>query len=158
MDERLGRDTRGGVLLNTLSMLFLFGMGVMAVKYDWMDRLRQRLSSSPQGALVLVLVVLCLVKMALGGSSLLNVPFILLLIPLLTAVRWPQWVHGSLAFLGRHSTNMWLIHFFFYYIFGMLIYELRYPLLMFLVLTIVSLGCSLLLQPVVERLRKRIRG
>jgi len=40
----------------------------------------------------------------------------------------------------------------------MLIYELRYPLLMFLVLTIVSLGCSLLLQPVVERLRKRIRG
>ena len=146
------------VLLNTLSMLFLFGMGVMAVKYDWMDRLRQRLSSSPQGALVLVLVVLCLVKMALGGSSLLNVPFILLLIPLLTAVRWPQWVHSALAFLGRHSTNMWLIHFFFYYIFGMLIYELRYPLLMFLVLTIVSLGCSLLLQPVVERLRKRIRG
>jgi hypothetical protein len=96
--------------------------------------------------------------MSLGGSSLLNVPFILLLIPLLMAVHWPQWVHSALAFLGRHSTNMWLVHYFFYFIFGMQIYQLRYPLLMFLLLTITSVGCSLVLQPIVERLKKRIRG
>ena len=142
-------------LLNYLSMLFLFGMGVMAVKYDWMNRLRRRLSDSPQTVLAVLLAVLCLVKMSLGGSSLLNVPFILLLIPLLMAVRWPQWVHSALAFLGRHSTNMWLVHYFFYFIFGMQIYQLRYPLLMFLLLTITSVGCSLVLQPIVERLKKR---
>lgn len=144
-------------LLNFLSMLFLFGMGVVAVKYQWANSLWNRLKSRPQWELVLWLVVLCVVKMMLGASSLLNVPFILLLIPLLLAIHWPRWVHGALEFLGYHSTNMWLIHHFYYFIFGSLIYELCYPLLIFLCLVLVSLGCSMLLQPLIEPIRRKIR-
>lgn len=145
-------------ILNVLSMLFLFGVGVMAVKYRWIVRLHERLSQRPQWELALELLLLCMVKMAIGRSSLLNVPFILLFIPLLLALHWPRWLHRALQFLGYHSCNMWLIHFFFSFIFGDLIYGLRYPLVIFLCLTLASLVCSMLLQPIVEPIKHRIKN
>ncbi len=145
-------------LLNFLSMLFLFELGVMAVKYQWISRLRQRLESWSFLEIVFALVVLCAVKMVIGASSLLNVPFILLFIPLLLALRWPPYVSHWMEYLGKHSTNMWLIHFFYYFIFGYLIYQLRYPLLIFVCLTVVSVACSYLVQALFVPLRKRIRG
>ena len=145
-------------LLNYVSMLLLFILGILAVKYqgEWRLVSGERLTANRKLA-ALCLVALCLVKMLLGSSSLLNVPFVLLLIPLLLSLKWPQWLHRALEFLGLHSTNMWLIHYFFYYIWGDVIYSLRYPLLIFLVLTVASLACSMLLRPVFEPLRKLIR-
>ena len=146
-------------LLHYVSMLLLFILGILAVKYqgEWRLKCGERLTAYRKLA-ALCLVVLCLLKMLLGSSSLLNVPFVLLLIPLLLALKWPGWLHRMLEFLGLHSTNMWLIHYFFYYMWGDLIYTLRYPVLIFAVLTLASLGCSLLLRPLFEPLRKRIRG
>ena len=145
-------------LLNFLSILFLFGMGVLAVKYGWIRRLTSRLACRPQWEIAGWLLLLCLLKMLAGASSLLGVPFILLFIPLLLVLRWPQWLHGTLAFLGRHSTNIWLIHYFYYYIWGNQIYALRYPIVIFLCLVVASLACSMVLRPVFKPLRKRIRG
>ncbi len=145
-------------LLNFLSMLFLFGLGVIAVKYQWITRLRQRLERQSFVEIVFWLVVLCSVKMVIGASSLLNVPFILLFIPLLLALHWPSYVGHWMEYLGTHSTNMWLIHYFYYYIFGNLIYQLRYPLLMFVCLTVASVACSYVVQALFTPLRKRIRG
>lgn len=146
-------------MLHYVSMLLLFILGILAVKYqgEWRLVSGERLTANRKLA-ALCLVVLCLVKMLLGSSSLLNVPFVVLLIPLLLALKWPRWLHRMLEFLGLHSTNMWLIHYFFYYMWGDLIYTLRYPVLIFAVLTLASLGCSLLLRPLFEPLRKRIRG
>lgn len=160
-------------LLNYVSMLLLFVLGILAVKYSRGDSSHEHQvehqgdgsrcamplhrRTVPQVPKVLLLLLLCLIKMMLGSSSLLNVPFVLLFIPLLLSVRWPQWLHKTLEFFGLHSTNMWLIHFFFYYIFGTLIYQLRYPLVIFLVLTAASLLCSMLLRPLFEPLRKMIR-
>ncbi len=145
-------------ILNYLSMLFIFGFGMMAVKYQWMSRLRQRLLKHSPMKIIGWLLLLCLVKMLIGASSLLNVPFILLFIPLVLSIRWPLWVRQLMEFLGKHSTNMWLIHYFFYYIFGQLIYQLHYPLLIFLCLTVVSVLCSCAIQPLFIPLRKKIRG
>jgi hypothetical protein len=48
-----------------------------------------------------------------------------------------------LGFLGRHSTNIWLLHTFFcYYLFKNFIYSFKYPLLIFLVLMTVSIISS----------------
>lgn len=145
--------TYGSWLLNYLSMLLLFTLGILAVKY----RGSLSLWRGHNMRLLLFLIALCLVKMLLGSSSLLNVPFVLLLLPLLLSHQWPQWLRRTLEFLGLHSTNMWLIHYFFYYIFGNLIYDLRYPVVIFLVLTLTSLACSMVLRPLFEPLRKRIR-
>ena len=154
-------------LLNYVSMLLLFTLGILAVKYRWLSSEGgwwRRVANRKLAALCLV--ILCLVKMLLGSSSLLNVPFVLLLIPLLLEVRGKRLeVRGKrkglaavLEFLGLHSCNMWLIHYFFYYMFGYLIYQLRYPLLMFLVLTAASLLCSMILRPLFEPIRKKIRN
>lgn len=145
--------TYGSWLLNYLSMLLLFTLGILAVKY----RGSLSLWRGHNMRLLLFLIALCLVKMLLGSSSLLNVPFVLLLLPLLLSLQWPQWLRRTLEFLGLHSTNMWLIHYFFYYLFGNLIYGLRYPVVIFVVLTLTSLACSMVLRPLCEPLRKRIR-
>lgn len=145
--------TYGSWLLNYLSMLLLFTLGILAVKY----RGSLSLWRGHNMRLLLFLIVLCLIKMLLGSSSLLNVPFVLLLLSLLLSLQWPQWLRRKLEFLGLHSTNMWLIHYFFYYILGNLIYDLRYPVVIFLVLTLTSLACSMVLRPLFEPLRKRIR-
>ena len=145
--------TYGSWLLNYLSMLLLFTLGILAVKY----RGSLSLWRGHNMRLLLFLIVLCLIKMLLGSSSLLNVPFVLLLLSLLLSLQWPQWLRRKLEFLGLHSTNRWLIHYFFYYILGNLIYDLRYPVVIFLVLTLTSLACSMVLRPLFEPLRKRIR-
>ena len=142
-------------LLDYLSMLLLFTLGILAVKYNPQPSI---LHPQPSTLIAfLLLLLLCLLKMLLGASSLLNVPFVLLLVPLLLSLRWPRWLRRTLEFFGLHSTNMWLIHYFYYYMFGHLIYRLHYPLVIFLVLVVVSLACSMLLRPLFEPLRKKIR-
>ena len=65
---------------------------------------------------------------------------------------------ATLQFFGRHSTNMWLTHFFFcYYIFGAEIYRLKYPLLIFAALIAVSLLSSYIVQTIFTPLRHLIR-
>ena len=158
--------TYGSWLLNYLSMLLLFTLGILASRGRHQGDgsrcvmaplYRRTVPIAQQSALACLLIVLCLIKMLLGSSSLLNVPFVLLLLPLLLSLQWPQWLRRTLEFLGLHSTNMWLIHYFFYYILGNLIYDLRYPVVIFLVLTLTSLACSMVLRPLFEPLRKRIR-
>ncbi len=145
-------------LLNVAGLMLLFCAGILLVKYRSVERARERLKKWPQMGLLAVLAVLCGVKMLLGGSSLLNVPFTLLVVPLLLAVRWPQSLRRVMYFMGRHSTNMWLTHYFYYFIFGRLIYGLHYPLLIFAFLTGASVACAMLLNPLTEWVRRRIRG
>lgn len=58
-------------------------------------------------------------------------------------------VDKVLAHLGDHSMNMWLIHAWFcYYIFHDFVYSLRYPLVIYVVLVIVSLLCSYLVNAI----------
>lgn len=139
-------------------MLLPFAVGILFVKYGVMELLRRRLSTCPTSLLLLLLAALCLVKMLLGGSALLNLPFILLVLPLLLALPKPGWLRTTLQYFGHHSTNMWLTHcFFIYNIFGTLIYRLSYPLLIFAVLIVVSLLSSYIVQLLFEPLRRRIR-
>lgn len=45
--------------------------------------------------------------------------------------------------MGGHSTNLWLVHTFFaYYLFHDFIYGLKYPLVMYVVLIVLSLFSS----------------
>lgn len=81
---------------------------------------------------------MCLTRTAAWGP-LYATTFIVLF---LSAPRW-LWIDKALAHLGNHSMNMWLIHAWFcYYIFHDLMYSLRYPLVIFVTLVVVSLLCS----------------
>lgn len=55
----------------------------------------------------------------------------------------PKWVNNLLSYLGNHSTNMWLIHMFFYMIyFKNLVYGAKYSFLIFPWLIILCLISS----------------
>ena len=58
-------------------------------------------------------------------------------------MKYPKGINAILEFLGMHSTNIWLVHMFFYLpVFGGLVFKAKYPVviisLMFVMCIIVS--------------------
>lgn len=57
--------------------------------------------------------------------------------------------------LGDNSMNMWMIHSWFcYYIFHDFIYSLKYPLLIFVVLVVISYVCSLAVNKIAQPIER----
>lgn len=55
----------------------------------------------------------------------------------------PKWLDSLLSYLASHSTNMWLIHMFFYMIyFKELVFAPKYPILIFIWLVVLCIGGS----------------
>ena len=58
-----------------------------------------------------------------------------------------NWVEKSLLFIGKHSTNIWLTHMFFYmYIFDNFVYLVKYPFLIYAFMLMLTIIISSLLQ------------
>ena len=71
----------------------------------------------------------------------------------------PKWLNNLLSYLGGHSTNMWLIHMFFYMIyFKELVYGAKYSFLIFPWLVVLCLASSyivnLIYKPIIEKFNK----
>lgn len=149
--------------LRLLTLLFVFIVGVLFAKYRLFDKLKAwcgEIGSQSQvnKAMMIVAASLVTLKLFIGSSSLLNPWFVFLLIPCYVMCTHPVPVERFLCFMGRHSTNMWLVHYFFCrFVFGDAIYGLRYPLLIYCVLCILSLGSSFVINMIYLPLKKRIR-
>ena len=66
-----------------------------------------------------------------------NVVFVALI--LFCHLRYPRWLKAILLELGHKSMAMWMIHTWLaYYLFRPQVYSLRYPVLIFLLLIVVS--------------------
>jgi surface polysaccharide O-acyltransferase-like enzyme len=68
----------------------------------------------------------------------------------------PEWLKKLLAYFAKHSTNIWLIHMFFYSsIFKQLTFAPKYPMLIFIWLIVLCLGASyiinLIYKPIIMR-------
>ena len=87
-------------------------------------------------------VVLIIGRLCMGNSALIHIPFTPLII-LSLAILLNGKSNKFLQLFGHHSTNMWLVHFFFItYIFDGQIYILRYPIVIFVALVAISLATS----------------
>lgn len=81
--------------------------------------------------------------------------YALLFVLAFCALRPKAWIASTLAFLGKHSMLIWLTHTFYSeYLFHDLTYSFRYPLVIFLVLTLVSLVTSLALGRLLQRIAR----
>lgn len=61
---------------------------------------------------------------------------------------------NALVFLGKHSTNIWLTHMFFYiHLFSGLVQKTKYPLLMLVFILVLCIGCSYLIMGIQKSLR-----
>ena len=104
------------------------------------------------GALLLAVVVQCLVR-----REMMYVWYTPLVAILLSHAPLAPVVQRVLTVLGRYSMPMWLVHTWFaYYLFKDYVYALRYPVLIFLALTLVSLATSWLVMQAVRPLLRRL--
>ena len=148
-----------GVLLHAAGMGLMFGVGVLFARgrlfqasERWLGGVRHR-----SLAFLGLLCMLLLAKMLMGRSGLLNLPYVPLFLLLTHNIRLGAWLSGAFAFLGRQSSMMWLWHAFFIQMpFGLTVYRLHYPPLIFLALVGLSLAVALALTPVYRALRNRI--
>lgn len=72
-----------------------------------------------------------------------------------------MWVDNLLSCLSKYSTNIWLVHMFFYMIFFKdLVYAPKYPILIFVWLVVLCLGASylvhLIYKPIISLLDKNL--
>ena len=59
----------------------------------------------------------------------------------------PKWIEKTFLFLGKHSTNIWLIHMFFYArLFTNFVFVAKYPILIFALMMSVCIGVSYIIQ------------
>lgn len=143
-----------------------FCIGVFFLKGNWLEVLSRIIRRIPRwGRIVGSIVIWC--GMLIGHTLIVPSLFIapitgLVIIVLFTLWEKPKPIGAFFSLLGRHSTNIWLIHMFFYlYIFENLVYIARYSLFILALMLVICIGCSyiinMLLQPVNKRITNWLR-
>lgn len=70
----------------------------------------------------------------------------------------PVWLTDTLCYFGEHSTNIWLIHMFFYRkLFHGVVFCLKYPIPVFLFLIVLSLASSYVIKWLSRPVLKLVR-
>jgi len=129
-----------------VACLYSFAWGAVVFRHDLFSRFRRLVADlSPRERRLRIgggFAALILLRMSLG-PSMLNPFFAVPFLALYAACRPARGLRDFLAYMGGHSTNMWLTHTFFaYYLFHDALYSLRYPPLIFAALVGASLAAS----------------
>ena len=140
--------------------LFECVIGAVCAKDKWIEKART-ISEKVPGWIRITVSCILMVGMLIGHTwivpSLFVAPFTgLIIIFIFSLWRKPQWVQSIFLCLGRHSTNIWLIHMFFYMIyFKKLVFIPKYPVFIFIWLVILCLISSYLTLPILACRLKR---
>lgn len=143
-----------------------FCIGVFFLKGNWLELLSRIIKRIPCWVRsVGSFVIWCglLIGHTLIVPSLFVAPITRMIIIVLF-ILWekPKLIESFFLLMGRHSTNIWLIHMFFYlYLFKGLVYVVRYPLAILVLMLVICIGCSyvinMLLQPVNKKITNWIK-
>lgn len=103
---------------------------------------------------ILLLIVL---RASTEIDAIVHLVYVSLLLPLVIAVKRPDWLNTALYKLGERSISMWFIHSFFcYYLFHDFIYGFRYPIVIFGVLVAVSYMSSIVIDYLNNKVQAKI--
>lgn len=125
---------------------FIFVLGIVIARYGLFTKLSGRINWS-RGAFILLSILTFVIVIIVGNIPVLGEAAKLLLIPvfifmLAESIKEDSW----LSRLGVHSTNIWLIHSFFcYYYFQRFTFALKYSVLIFLQLVVVTVLISIVI-------------
>lgn len=137
------------------NMLLTFSVGVMFALHNVIEHVRL-----PKQQLWLWCMLACLIlaKLSIGASSLIHPPFVFAMVILWCNLRHSKLTENILFFFGKHSTNMWLVHYFFFTsIASGELYSLRYPVIIYMVLVCASILASVIISFMFKPLRDTIR-
>ena len=126
-----------------LTYLVVFWTGLMFSKYKLFEQIKNwtskhQILSNYSGKIIMVFL---LIFMVLSRNFLPQFGlFYILYTPILVFCFSELFFESKLLlFIATHSTNMWLLHHLFIDLNGMMIYQLKYPVLIYLVLVIVTI-------------------
>ena len=141
--------------------LFEYLVGAVCYKIGLVTRLRKcwvKLSKMLQWILTLVLLLAMLYTRTKIVPSLFVAPVTGAVIMVLF-VLWkkPKWFEDLFLFVGKHSTNIWLTHMFFYLVlFKHLAYKAKYPVFIFAFMIAITIAVSALLQLMQKPMHKAV--
>lgn len=133
------------LLFNYFKLLLPFYWGYMAVAFPFRVEYNKHIFKS-RIWIMLILGLIILTKLFIPSYSLCYF-YLLPVVVFLHNLEYPKSVSKILIILGRQSLFMWFIHgYFTYYIFHPYIYDLKYPLFIYLAVVVISLSLSYILE------------
>lgn len=147
-------------LLGTSLMPFVWGM--LFYKYRFFTSLKTNLYKKIKDKQIVFFgIIIFFIIMIFHGlfQSLIVAPFTgLCVLIIFNIVKKSDFVNRTFEFLGEHSTNIWLIHMFFYSVlFKDFIFIAKYPLLIFAFMMLLTISCSYIINIIYKPLVKLIR-
>ena len=138
-------------------LMFSFYLGAMTAKHQWIAQI----SKSKTGQFIkkygLWLLLLIIGFRVLFRTGAFHAFYVYAFIVIFLNLKRASIIDKSLAFLGQHSMNMWMIHSWFcYYLFKDFIYGFKYPVVIFLVLMTVSVLTSMIVNSLCRPIEKLI--
>ena len=144
------------ILLNIPLFLFNFSLGMVAAR----SHLYEKITSKIKIKKTLYSTLAWIGIIAVAGLNFIfkyNFFYAFILISLLNFVAFPSLIKTTLIKLGNQSMNMWMIHSWFcFHLFHDFIYSIKYPILIFIALTIISYCLSLVFNLLCEPFENRI--
>lgn len=138
------------VINNTVGYLLPFFIGAAMKKSRLIERLRSKYEVTPKSSLLFVLffVSLILLKCIIRTRwyNIYEFAFVLLFL----FMYRPRFVDKYLRYMGKHSMNIWMIHFMVYFYFEEFVYYFKYPILIWFCL----IGVSLIISYIVDFIAK----
>ena len=127
-------------------LLFLYVVGMIFAKEQIVCKIRERLSKKERKStnlLILILTVLLSIAACVIEKTILMYFFSVLYFLFFHLWTKSEKTEKFFCFWGKHSTNIWLIHMFFYlYIFKNFVFILKEPLLSYIFMLFLCVGCS----------------
>ena len=78
------------------------------------------------------------------------------MVPAVFLLKHPEWWERFLQLMGKHSTNIWLTHMFFYLtLFEGLVFQARYPAFVFLLMIVLCLSTSWIIEHIYGKFVKQ---
>ena len=127
-------------------LLWEFVIGAMLLKMDFFRKAKLKIKKYLSRNIDVVCALILLVALrCLFDTSAVHIFYIIAFIALFLSIsRW-TFLDKCLMILGKNSMNMWFIHTIFcYYLCKDFIYGFRYPIIIFIVTTLLSLGCAIM--------------
>lgn len=139
--------------------LFEFLMGVFCYKDRWVEKVRlilKKMSPIMCKIMGILIITVLLIVHTLVVQNVFIAPFTGLVIILVFALwKKPKVVQNIFCILGNNSTNIWLIHMFFYStLFKNLVYAAKYPLLILAYMLGITLIISVSINQLLHRIKK----
>ena len=133
-------------------------IGMYFYKYQWLDimeRIWHRFFKRGSGIVVLSFAAFLIIIVRRYVATLFIAPFsgLIFMISFLFARREFSAFGKPFEFLGEHSTNIWLVHMFFYMSrFGGLAYKMKYPVFVLITTLLLSISASYIVMLIQKKL------